>query len=99
MELKEFIKETIVQISEGIRDGQKYIDDHNYGQGIMDNKGKEISFDVAVTSEAEDKIGGGVKISVASILNVGGDGSNTLKSSNLSRIQFKLYLKINAKDE
>ncbi len=98
MELKDFIKETIAQISEGIREGQKYIDEHNYGNGISDEKGKEITFDVAVTSEEQDTTGMGAKISVASILSIGGEGSNTLKSSNLSRIQFKLFLKVNAKD-
>lgn len=98
MELKEFIKETIVQISEGIRAGQKYIDDHDLGDGISDDKGKEISFDVAVNSENENKAGVGGKISVASVFSLGADGSNTAKNSNLSRIQFKLFLKVDAKE-
>jgi hypothetical protein len=99
MELKEFIKETIIQISEGIRASQKYIDENNLGEGIRDDKGKEINFDVAVTSEEQDTTGLGGKISIASIISLGGEDTNTLKSSNLSRIQFKLYLKINAKDK
>lgn len=97
MELKEFIKETIVQISEGIRDGQKYIEEKEYGEGISDEKGKEINFDVAVTSEVENNTGIGGKISVASVFSLGADGNKTEKDVNLSRIQFRLFLKVNAK--
>jgi len=97
MELKDFIRETIAQIAEGVREGQKYIDDKGYGDGINDERGKEINFDVAVTSESQDVAGVSGKISVASILTLGGEGSNTLRNSNLSRIQFKLFLKVDAK--
>lgn len=97
MELKEFISETIAQISEGIREGQKYIDEHEYGEGISDEKGKEVTFDVAVTSENEEQTGVGGKISVASLLSIGADEKSVMKNSNLSRIQFKLYLKVDAK--
>lgn len=97
MELKEFIKETIAQIAEGIREGQKYIDDNDYGDGISDEKGKEINFDVAVFTESEEQAGVGGKISVASVFSLGADGKEIQKNTNHSRIQFKLFLKVNAK--
>lgn len=94
MELKDFIKQTIIQITDGLREGHQYIEENGYGKGVNDAKGKEISFDVAVTSNEEETTGIGGKISVANILNVGGKGENISKASNVSRIQFKMYLDV-----
>lgn len=46
MELKEFIKQTIIQITDGLREGHKYIQDNKYGDGVSDDKEKEICFEV-----------------------------------------------------
>jgi len=96
MELKDFVKETIIQITDGIRGGQKYISDNEFGEGVKDEKAKEINFDIAVSTDTSDKAGVGGKISVASFFNLGAEGEKINKSSNLSRIQFKLYVKIDA---
>jgi hypothetical protein len=97
MELKEFISETIKQITDGIRDGQKYIDENDFGEGVKDDKGKEISFDVAISTDKTEVAGAGGKISIASVFSAGVEGKEESKNANLSRIQFKLFLKINAK--
>ncbi len=96
MELKEFVKETIIQITDGIREGQQYITENQFGEGVRDDKAKEINFDIAVSTDTSDTVGGGGKISVASFFNAGANAEQVNKSSNLSRIQFKLYVKINA---
>ncbi len=97
MELKEFIKQTIIQITDGLREGHQYIEENGFGHGVSDERGKEISFDVAVTSNEEETTGMGGKISVANILNVGGKGENVSKASNVSRIEFKIYLHVKTK--
>lgn len=92
MELKEFIKQTIIQITDGLVEGHKYVDENDFGSGISDSSGKEISFDVAVTSNDEETTGIGGKISIANVFNVGAKGESTTKATNVSRIQFKTYL-------
>ncbi len=92
MELKEFIKQTIIQITDGLVDGHKYVSENDFGAGISDTSGKEINFDVAVTSNEEETTGVGGKISIANIFNAGVKEESTTKATNVSRIQFKTYL-------
>ncbi|MEZ7506527.1 hypothetical protein [Flavobacterium sp. Arc2] len=92
MELKEFIKQTIIQITDGLVEGHKYVNENNFGEGISDSSGKEINFDVAVTSNEEETTGIGGKISIANVFNIGAKEENTTKATNVSRIQFKTYL-------
>lgn len=92
MELKEFIKQTIIQITDGLVEGHKYVNENDFGYGISDTSGKEISFDVAVTSNEEEKTGVGGKISIASVFSAGANDEVTTRATNVSRIQFKTYL-------
>lgn len=92
MELKEFIKQTIIQITDGLVDGHRYVSENDLGSGISDTSGKEINFDVAVTSNEEETVGIGGKISIANIFNAGAREDSTTKATNVSRIQFKTYL-------
>lgn len=97
MELKEFIKQTITQITDGLREGHKYIQDNQFGEGVSDDKYKEITFDVAIASNEEGTTGVGGKISVANIFTAGAKDETTTKASNVSRIQFKMYLHVKTK--
>ena len=99
MELKEFIKQTIIQITDGMLEGDKYVKENNFGSGVSDSHGKEINFDIAVTSNEEEKTGVAGKISVANIMSFGGNGENVTKASNVSRIQFKLILHVKTRKE
>lgn len=92
MELKEFIKQTIIQITDGLVEGHKYVNQNNFGHGISDASSKEINFDVAVTSNEEEKTGVGGKISIANVFSAGAKEESTTKATNVSRIQFKTYL-------
>ena len=49
MELKEFIKQTIIQITEGVIEGHKHIIEHG-GEGVYDEY-HPMNFDVAVVSD------------------------------------------------
>jgi len=92
MELKEFVKQTIIQITDGIREGNDYVRKNQFGQGIDDTMGKKIEFDVAVTSTDAQVAGAGAGISVAQVFNVGGKTEATSSNSNASRIQFTVFL-------
>jgi len=97
MELKEFIKQTILQITDGVREGHKYIQDNNFGGGVDDSKYREINFDVAVSSNEEETTGIGGKVSVANVFSIGGKDETITKAANISRIQFKIALHIKTK--
>jgi hypothetical protein len=97
MELKEFIKQTIVQITDGLREGHQYIQENRFGEGVSDDKYKEINFDIAVSSNEEETTGLGGKISVANVFTVGGKDESTTKASNVSRIQFRIFVHVTTK--
>lgn len=99
MELKEFIKQTIIQVTDGLREGHQYVEDNDFGAGVSDSHGKEINFDIAVTSNEEATTGVGGKISVANVFSLGADDKNITKASNVSRIQFKMYLHVKTKEK
>ncbi len=97
MELKEFVKQTIIQITDGLREGHKYIQENDFGEGVNDDKYKEVNFDVAVSTNEEETTGIGGKLSVASVISFGGKDEASSKSTNNSRIQFKIYLHVKTK--
>ena len=95
MELKDFISETVKQITDGILEGNKYVrEKSNSSEGIR-NQYTKVIFDIAVTTneEATDKLGG--KISVVQVFNVGASTESVNKTSNYNRIQFELLLSVN----
>ena len=94
MELKEFIKQTIIQITDGVKDGHDYIVSNDLGSGISDTIYKEVSFDIAVTTNEEEKTGIGGKLNVVNFFNAGISKEDISKSTNYNRIQFKLSLDI-----
>jgi hypothetical protein len=94
MELKEFIKQSIIQIAEGIREGHDYIQRNDLGNGVEDTYQKEVSFDVAVISNEESKTGIEGKLSVASVFKLGAADENKNVATNSSRIQFKINMHV-----
>lgn len=97
MELKDFIEQTITQIAQGIKAGDDFIQKNSLGYGVDDEKGKEIQFDIAVTTNEEEKTGLGGKVSVAHIFSAGASNESASKSSNVSRIQFKIFVHLKLK--
>ena len=94
MELKEFIKQTITQITDGVREGHEYIISNDYGNGVRDTHYKEVNFDIAVTTNEEEKTGMGGKLNVVSFFNASVNTEDSSKSTNYNRIQFKLHVGI-----
>lgn len=86
MELKDFIKNAIVSISEGITEGHGYIVDNNLGKGIYDDT-KYVTFDIAVTN-----VNNGMTSTKLNVINSNtGDG---LTYTNQSRINFALEINL-----
>lgn len=93
MKLKEFIKQSIIQITEGVRDGHKYIVSNDYGSGVRNVTCKEVKFDIAVTTNEEEKTGISGKLNVVSFFNAGIDKEGISKSTNciLTIIEYNFH--------
>jgi hypothetical protein len=106
MQLREFIKEVLNQIVDGVRDaqksnggafvvptgdgGHKYAD-HARFAGNARMKSTIVDFDVAITAEDSDKVEGGAGVKVFS-LQFGAKGEVASKDTTVSRVQFAVPL-------
>lgn len=92
MELKEFVSETIKQITDGLIEANEYVLEKTSGTEGVESGYKRINFDIAVTTnEGEtDKVGGG--IFVAQIFKAAGSSELTSVTSNSNRIQFAVLV-------
>ncbi len=107
MELKDFIKSTLVQLSKGIEEAKKELGDDTkfktiinpltagYGKVSVEggfNQIQEIEFDIALI--VEQKSGGKAGIGVlASIITAGASKSTDDTHSETHRIKFKVPIK------
>lgn len=94
MEIKEFVSETIKQITDGVREGNNYIKDNNYGEGVDGSIYRKIQFDIAVTTSKGSDADLGGKLTVAGLFSVEGKKSSDKNVSNVSRIQFDISLHV-----
>jgi hypothetical protein len=95
MDLKEFIENTIIQITDGLNAGHKYVTENKFGTGVDSTHMRRINFDIAVTVNESDKTGVGGKLSVANIVKIGSDKEIINNTSSYSRIQFHIDLDTN----
>lgn len=96
MNLQDFIKETLVEIMQGVRDAQQEIGANTSGEPatvtgtiVGSNVLQQVDFDVAVTTTSES--GGGAKVSVLGI-GAGMDGKSSTEA--VSRIKFSVPIKL-----
>ncbi len=101
LSIKEFVKETLLEIADGIREAQKEMWDKIHNQPIAPaimGKGKEIknvikesniSFDIAVTATSSEnsKKEGGIKIKVVDA-NLGKE--NKISKEFINRVRFDI---------
>lgn len=94
MDLRDFIKTSIVDILGGIEDAAKEFGENTPNLGGVNPlrqkdvfKTEKIAFDIAVSAGSEQKSGGkaGLKIYV---VEAGVDGQDTQSESTVSRLQF-----------
>lgn len=96
MELKDFISQTMVQITDGITSGNKYLQSTEK-KGEIDQGYMRVNFDVAVSVSEESQNDKGGKITVVNLFQGGASKSDTAKTSSESRIQFSILMSVNTK--
>ncbi|MBB5205379.1 hypothetical protein HNQ51_002698 [Inhella inkyongensis] len=102
MQLRDFVKEVLTQIVDGVRDaqeanggafvvpagdgGHKYAEHPRFASSAR-IKSTIVDFDVAITAEDSDKAGAKAGVKVFSV-QFGAEGEITSKNSTISRVQF-----------
>jgi hypothetical protein len=99
MELKDFIAESIKQITDGLIEGHEYIQQKQPGSEGIQNGYRRISFDIGVQSSEGNKDDIGGKITVAQIFNAGAKSQNSSSTINTNRIQFEVLIALNHKNK
>ena len=93
MELKDFISETIKQITDGVLEGSSYVKLKSNSSGIKDQYTK-IDFDIAITTNEENKDDLGGKVSVVQVFSAGASTSKSASTSSQNRIKFEVLAHI-----
>lgn len=98
MELREFVRTTLIEIMQGVQDAQLYWTSGENKGAINPIFGEispatttfqEINFDVAVTATDQKSggVGGGIKVFS---VNLSGEAQKSLSNSTVSRVVFKV---------
>ena len=98
MELKEFITETIKQITDGMLDGSAYVQEKSGSSEGVRKQYTKVNFDIAITTTDEDKSNVGGKVSVIQVFHAGASSESANTTSNQSRIQFEIFLNVKTND-
>lgn len=97
MELKNFIKNVLVEIIEGVDEASE---DSLRGFNLSSVQGsRTIEFDIAVTAESESNLATGAGIKVLGLLKADANGKEKTKKSEISRIQFGVNVDTQTKEE
>ena len=94
MELKDFISETIKQITDGVLEGSQYIKETSSSQEGIRDQYTSIDFDIAISTNEENKDELGGKVTVVQVFNAGASNSKISSTTNQSRIKFTLLASI-----
>ena len=108
MDLKEFTKQTLVQIVEGAAEADSQLSElgsfvpttctgNHTTRFIKDKEGFprlviEVDFDVAITATESEGGNGGASLKVASLLSLGGGVESKTENQTISRIKYTLPL-------
>lgn len=95
MELKDFISETIKQITDGVLEGNMYIKEKSNSIEGVRNQYTKIGFDIAISTNEENKNDIGGKVTVVQVFNAGASSSTASTTSNQNRIKFEVLAAIN----
>ena len=83
--IKDFVRDTLLQIVEGVdeaRERSKITIAPSFVDGILQNEGSQVRFDLAITTSREAD--GGIK--VLNLADLGG----SVRSESLNRVQFEV---------
>ncbi|UTS74897.1 hypothetical protein NMB96_08945 [Xanthomonas hortorum] len=106
MELKEFVTEALLQISGGIEDAQRKLQEGGSTTRINTSMTKDdtgnlvtggrlhaieyVDFDVAILANSGTETKAGIGLTVASLLNLSAGGNSTESKGMESRIKFRV---------
>jgi len=106
MELKDFIKNSITAISEGIIEAQLELKDKNViinpeklgtgktGEKLLLSDGwrytQELEFEILVNTEESNTLAGGGKLTILKVVSVGIDSKSDKDFSNSNKLKFKI---------
>ncbi len=97
MELKEFIKEVLKDITEAVEESRGSSTRDMHLDSLKDQR--TVEFDVAVTAEDITSASGKAGVKVFSLIEGGGETSKEVKNSTVSRIKFGVYVERWTKQE
>lgn len=93
MELKQFISETLINITQGVEEANKKSKRFKLASGFHDKlgSGQEVEFDVQlnVSRDSKDEINGKIGIALASISS---DIKQSEVNQNTHRMKFKVFI-------
>lgn len=106
MELREFVKDSVVQIILAIEDANRELEGHNAvvsprchfdtnGKYLADSDERSVlteafEFDVAITADSKTEAGGKGGIKVMGFIDAGGGASHEIKNSSVSHLKFRV---------
>lgn len=88
VELKDFISETIKQITDGVLEGSRYIKEKSDSREGIRDQYTSIDFDIAISTNEENKDELGGKVTVVQVFSAGASNSKSSSTTNQSRIKF-----------
>lgn len=94
MELKDFISETIKQITDGVLEGSRYIKEKSDSREDIRDQYTSIDFDIAISTNEENKDELGGKVTVVQVFSAGASNSKSSSTTNQSRIKFTVLAAI-----
>lgn len=97
MELKEFIKEVLVDITGAVEELRSSSMRDMHLDNLKDQR--TVEFDVAVTAEDVTSASGKAGVKVFSLIEGGGETAKEIKNSTVSRIKFGVYIERYTKQE
>ena len=98
MDIKNFIKESLIQIAEGVKEAQQHMLDNKVGAVVnklgVASGGKHVEFDLGVTVSQGESHGGSGKIDIVGMLKIGGGIETTGANQTVSRIKFSVPIEL-----
>lgn len=94
MELKDFIKQALLDIVHGVEDANKEKDRYRLTSHVHANgeQGQKVEFDISVmvNESSESDLKGGIKVA---LVNLGGGKKESESNQNIHRIRFDVFVK------
>lgn len=106
MDLKDFVSQALIQITEGVFDAQKIVQEKGgfvnpavrqteTGQTMHDGRViQSVEFNVAITVTEDSSCSGGGKLSVATVFKATAETASSEKNSTTSKISFNVPLAV-----